>query len=80
MAHKVYIDIETFSSVDIRTAGLYKYAESEDFEILLIAYAIDGGDVELIDLTDDSDITRQKLGRKNTKKPESHQVRTQRTL
>lgn len=61
MAHKVYIDIETFSSVDIRTAGLYKYAESEDFEILLIAYAIDGGDVELIDLTDDSDITRQKL-------------------
>lgn len=59
--HKLYIDIETFSSVDIHTAGLYKYAESEDFEILLIAYAIDGGDVELIDLTDDSDITRQKL-------------------
>lgn len=59
--HKLYIDIETFSSVDIRTAGLYKYAESEDFEVLLIAYAIDDGDVEIIDLTDDSDITWQKL-------------------
>lgn len=61
MAHKVYIDIETFSSVDIRTAGLYKYAESEDFEVLLLAYAIDDEDVKLIDLTDDSDITGQKL-------------------
>ena len=61
MAHKLYIDIETFSSVDIRTAGLYKYAESEDFEVLLLAYAIDDEDVKLIDLTDDSDITWQKL-------------------
>lgn len=59
--HKLYIDIETYSGVDIRTAGLYKYAESEDFEVLLIAYAVDGGDVELIDLTDDSESTRRKL-------------------
>lgn len=59
--HKMYIDIETFSSVDIRTAGLYKYAESEDFEVLLLAYAIDDGDAELIDLTDDGAITQQKL-------------------
>ena len=59
--HKVYIDIETFSSVDIRTAGLFKYAESDDFEMLLLAYAIDDGDVELIDLTDGGEITRQKL-------------------
>lgn len=59
--HKMYIDIETFSSVDIRTAGLYRYAESDDFEVLLLAYAIDDGDVEIIDLTDGSDITRQKV-------------------
>lgn len=59
--HKMYIDIETFSSVDIRTAGLFKYAESEDFEVLLLAYAIDNGDVELIDLTDGGESTRQKL-------------------
>ena len=48
--HKLHIDIETYSSVDIRTAGLYKYAESGDFEVLLIAYAIDGEPVRLIDL------------------------------
>ena len=59
--HKMYIDIETFSSVDIRTAGLFKYAESDDFEVLLLAYAIDDGDVELIDLTDGGESTRQKL-------------------
>ena len=52
------IDIETFSSVDIKTAGMYKYVESPDFEILLIAYSVNGGPVEVIDLTkyDDPDI------------------------
>lgn len=59
--HKLYIDIETFSSVDIRTAGLYRYAESDDFEVLLLAYAIDDGDVELIDLTDDNKQTAEQL-------------------
>ena len=32
------IDIETKSSVDIGKAGLYRYAQSDDFEILLFAY------------------------------------------
>lgn len=45
------VDIETYSSVDIKTAGAYAYAEAPDFEILLIAYKIDGGPVEVIDLT-----------------------------
>lgn len=44
------IDIETKSSVDIGKAGLYRYAQSEDFEILLFAYRYDGGDVQIIDL------------------------------
>lgn len=44
------IDIETFSSVDIKKAGAYKYALSEDFEILLFAYSVDGKPVEIIDL------------------------------
>lgn len=43
------IDIETFSSVDIKKAGMYKYAESPDFEILLFAYSIDGAPAEVID-------------------------------
>ena len=45
------IDIETFSSVDLAKCGVYKYAESPDFEILLFGYAVDGGDVRVVDLT-----------------------------
>lgn len=50
MKHHLSIDIETYSSVPIKESGLYKYAQSSDFEILLIAYSLDGGPVELIDL------------------------------
>lgn len=46
----ISIDIETFSSVDLTKAGVYRYAESADFEILLFAYAIDGGEVEVVDV------------------------------
>ena len=42
-------DIETFSSVDLKKSGVYKYAESPDFEILLFGYSVDGGDVQVID-------------------------------
>ncbi|MGM0971652.1 MAG: DNA polymerase [Bacillota bacterium] len=44
------IDIETFSSVDIKKAGLFKYVQSPDFEILLFAYSVDGGPTQIIDL------------------------------
>lgn len=44
------IDIETYSSNDIKN-GVYKYADASDFEILLFAYSIDGGEVECLDLT-----------------------------
>lgn len=44
------IDIETFSSVDIGKAGLYKYVQSDDFEILLFAYSFDDEPVKVIDL------------------------------
>jgi len=49
--HHLNIDIETFSSVDLLSAGLYKYAQSPDFEILLFAYSLDGAPVEVIDFT-----------------------------
>lgn len=44
------IDIETYSSVDIKKAGAYRYVQSPDFEILLIAFAWDHGPVKIIDL------------------------------
>ena len=44
------IDIETFSSVDLKKCGLYKYVQSPDFEILLFAYSVDGEKVRVIDL------------------------------
>lgn len=45
------IDIETYSSNDISKCGAYKYTEAEDFEILIIAYSIDGGAISAIDMT-----------------------------
>ena len=44
------IDIETYSSVNLQKAGVYKYAESPDFDILLFGYSVDGGAVKVIDL------------------------------
>lgn len=44
------IDIETYSSVDLARCDVYKYAESPDFEVLLFGYAVDGGEVNVVDL------------------------------
>lgn len=44
------IDIETFSDEPIQKTGLYKYAQSDVFEILLFAYSVDFGEVNIIDL------------------------------
>ena len=51
MRHHLSIDIETKSSIDIQKSGLYKYAQSPDFEVLLFAYQWDEDPVELVDLT-----------------------------
>ena len=50
------IDIETRSSVDIGMAGLYKYAQSPDFRILLFAFQEDGNPVEVVDLAQGEEI------------------------
>ena len=50
MPKTMSIDIETYSSVDLNTCGVYKYAQSEDFDILLFAYAYDDGPVDVIEL------------------------------
>lgn len=44
------IDLETYSDVDIKKSGVYKYAESDNFEILLFAVSIDSGPVTVYDL------------------------------
>lgn len=49
----VSIDIETYSSVDLAKSVVYRYVESPDFEILLFSYSVDGGEVQVIDLTGD---------------------------
>ncbi|MBV4421054.1 DNA polymerase [Clostridium tyrobutyricum] len=46
----ISIDVETFSSVNLQKSGVYRYAESDDFEILLFGYSVDGGEVKVIDL------------------------------
>ena len=47
----LFCDIETFSSVSLADCGVYKYAESSDFDILLFGYAFDDDPVDVIDLT-----------------------------
>ena len=44
------IDIETYSSLDISACGAHRYVEAPDFEVLLLAYSLDYGPVQLIDL------------------------------
>lgn len=59
MAKNLFIDIETFSSVDIKSSGAYKYIESPDFEILIIGYALDSGPVNIVDLAQGEEIPEE---------------------
>ena len=52
----ISIDIETFSDADLKKCGVYKYAESPNFEILLFAYSLDNGPVQVIDLAQGEEI------------------------
>lgn len=53
------IDIETFSSVNLAKAGVYRYAESPDFEILLFGYSVDGQNVKVVDLANGEKIPEE---------------------
>lgn len=50
MIKELSIDLETYSEIDIQKCGVYKYAESETFEILLFAYSVNNGLVNVVDL------------------------------
>ena len=58
----ISIDLETRSSVDIGKSGVYRYAEAEDFAILLFGYSVDGGTVEVIDIVNGEQIPQEILG------------------
>lgn len=51
MIKEMSIDLETYSDVDISKSGTYKYAESDNFEILLFGVSLDGGAVQVFDLS-----------------------------
>lgn len=55
------IDLETYSDIDLKKCGVYKYAESPNFEILLFAYSVDNGPVQVIDLAQGEDIPTEIL-------------------
>jgi hypothetical protein len=53
------IDIETYSSIDLRTSGVFAYTEANDFEILLFAYAFDDEEVQIIDLAQGEELPNE---------------------
>lgn len=59
MARRLHIDIETFSSVDIKTSGAYKYTQSLDFEILLVGFAFDDDPIQIIDLAQGEELPQE---------------------
>lgn len=55
------LDLETYSDVNLAKCGVYKYAESPAFEILLFGYAVDGGPVQVIDLAQGETVPEELL-------------------
>lgn len=57
----IFIDLETYSDIDLQKCGIYKYAESPNFEILLFGYSVDGGAVSVVDLVNGESIPTEIL-------------------
>ena len=57
----IFIDLETYSDIDLQKCGIYKYAESPNFEILLFGYSVDGGAVSVVDLVNGETIPTEIL-------------------
>jgi len=56
---KLSIDIETFSDVDLIKCGVYAYADSSNFEILLFAYAFDEEEIQIVDLASGEELPEE---------------------
>jgi DNA polymerase len=76
MSYKLHIDVETYSSVDLKTCGTYAYFESPDFEVLMVAYCYETGglvsEVKLIDLASGEKLTPWLIGALNDETIELH--------
>ena len=59
---RLYLDIETYSPADIGRSGVYRYSEDPGFRILLFGYAVDDGDVNVIDLASGEEIPGEIIG------------------
>ena len=57
----MHIDLETYSSVPLPKTGVYPYAESTDFEILLFGASVDGGPVRVYDLAQGGEVPEDVL-------------------
>lgn len=53
---ELFIDLETYSDVDLSKSGVYRYAQSSNFEILLFAYSVDEGPVQVINIKENEQI------------------------
>ncbi|MCA0590238.1 DNA polymerase [Clostridioides difficile] len=62
------IDIETYSDLDIKKVGVYRYVDSANFEILLFAYAFDNEEVKVIDLVNDEELPKEVIEALNDNK------------
>ena len=60
----ISLDIETYSSEDLAKAGVYRYAESSDFTVLLIGYSFDDGPVTVLDLASGAAVPPVKRARR----------------
>ena len=61
MTHHLSIDLETYSSVNLKNAGAQAYIRSPDFEILLFAFSLDGNPVQVIDMAQGEEIPAEVL-------------------
>lgn len=52
----ISIDLETYSDVDLKKCGVYKYVQSPNFEILLFGYSADGETVRVVDLAQGEEV------------------------
>lgn len=63
MSVHIHIDFETYSSVDLKTSGVYKYTASPDFEILLMSFMIEGDKDDSVFVLDFTSMDRERIER-----------------